>query len=254
MDTEAAARKLFVGARILPAGATREPAQESAMTDIDKDRALSTFLDLVQIDSPTYEERPIMERIARELEELGLAVVERPDGPRRRGQPPRPPARHAIGPGAVPPVRPHRHGRAGAARHPARARRRGADRRPDDPGRRQQGELRRATGGRAHRRAAPPAAPRDRPRLHVGRGARARGRGRVRRVAARREDGRDARRHRRSRRDHRGGARLHVAARSVCRQGRPRGRRAGAGNQRDRGGGARGRAHDARAHRLRDDR
>jgi len=44
------------------------------MTDVDKDRALSTFLDLVQIDSPTYEERPIMERIARELEELGLAV------------------------------------------------------------------------------------------------------------------------------------------------------------------------------------
>jgi len=44
------------------------------MTDVDKDRALSTFLDLVQIDSPTYEERPIMERIARELAELGLAV------------------------------------------------------------------------------------------------------------------------------------------------------------------------------------
>jgi len=44
------------------------------MTDVDRDRALSTFLELVQIDSPTYEERPIMERIARELEALGLAV------------------------------------------------------------------------------------------------------------------------------------------------------------------------------------
>ena len=42
--------------------------------DIDKDRALATFLELVRIDSPTYEERPIIERIARELEALGLPV------------------------------------------------------------------------------------------------------------------------------------------------------------------------------------
>jgi tripeptide aminopeptidase len=44
------------------------------MADVDKDRALSTFLELVQIDSPTYEEHSIIERIARELEELGLSV------------------------------------------------------------------------------------------------------------------------------------------------------------------------------------
>jgi tripeptide aminopeptidase len=42
------------------------------MIDVDTDRALATFLELVQIDSPTYEERPAIERIARELEALGL--------------------------------------------------------------------------------------------------------------------------------------------------------------------------------------
>ena len=42
------------------------------MIDVDTDRALATFLELVQIDSPTYAERPIIERIARELEALGL--------------------------------------------------------------------------------------------------------------------------------------------------------------------------------------
>jgi tripeptide aminopeptidase len=45
------------------------------MSDIDADRALATFLELVQIDSPTYGERPIIERIARELEALGLPVT-----------------------------------------------------------------------------------------------------------------------------------------------------------------------------------
>jgi tripeptide aminopeptidase len=53
------------------------------MIDIDIDRALLTFLDLVQIDSPTYEERPIIERIARELEALGLASFN--DGTGRDG-------------------------------------------------------------------------------------------------------------------------------------------------------------------------
>jgi tripeptide aminopeptidase len=42
------------------------------MIDVDIDRALKTFLDLVQVDSPTYEERLIIERIASELEALGL--------------------------------------------------------------------------------------------------------------------------------------------------------------------------------------
>jgi tripeptide aminopeptidase len=42
------------------------------MIDVDIDRALATFLELVQIDSPTYEERAVIERIAKELEALGL--------------------------------------------------------------------------------------------------------------------------------------------------------------------------------------
>jgi len=53
------------------------------MIDIDADRALTTFLDLVRIDSPTYEERPIIERIARELESLGLSTFN--DGTGRDG-------------------------------------------------------------------------------------------------------------------------------------------------------------------------
>jgi len=44
------------------------------MIDVDSDRALGTFLDLVRIDSPTYAEREITERVSRELESLGLAV------------------------------------------------------------------------------------------------------------------------------------------------------------------------------------
>jgi tripeptide aminopeptidase len=42
--------------------------------NIDAERALGTFLELVRIDSPTYAERPIIERVARELESLGLPV------------------------------------------------------------------------------------------------------------------------------------------------------------------------------------
>jgi tripeptide aminopeptidase len=53
------------------------------MIDIDTDRALATFLELVRIDSPTYEERPIIERIAKELEALGLPAFN--DGTGRDG-------------------------------------------------------------------------------------------------------------------------------------------------------------------------
>lgn len=42
------------------------------MIDVDIDRALETFLALVRIDSPTYDERLVIERIASELEALGL--------------------------------------------------------------------------------------------------------------------------------------------------------------------------------------
>jgi tripeptide aminopeptidase len=44
------------------------------MLDVDIDCVLTTFLDLVQIDSPTYEERAVIERIAKELEALGLSA------------------------------------------------------------------------------------------------------------------------------------------------------------------------------------
>ena len=44
------------------------------MMDVDIDRALATFLELVQIDSPTYAERPIIERIEKELAALGLST------------------------------------------------------------------------------------------------------------------------------------------------------------------------------------
>jgi tripeptide aminopeptidase len=53
------------------------------MIDIDTDRALATFLELVQIDSPTYAERLIIERIAGEFEALGLAAFN--DGTGRDG-------------------------------------------------------------------------------------------------------------------------------------------------------------------------
>lgn len=42
------------------------------MVPIDGERLLRSFLDLVQIDSPTYAERAIVERLAAEFESLGL--------------------------------------------------------------------------------------------------------------------------------------------------------------------------------------
>jgi tripeptide aminopeptidase len=42
---------------------------------IDADRLLQSFLDLVQIDSPTYHERAIVERLDREFAALGLAAA-----------------------------------------------------------------------------------------------------------------------------------------------------------------------------------
>ena len=42
------------------------------MIAIDTDRIVQSFLALVQIDSVTYEERAITERLAMELDELGL--------------------------------------------------------------------------------------------------------------------------------------------------------------------------------------
>jgi tripeptide aminopeptidase len=45
------------------------------MSLVDTGRLVQTFLDLVQIDSPTYEERTVMARLGAEFEALGLPVV-----------------------------------------------------------------------------------------------------------------------------------------------------------------------------------
>src|SRR6267143_3829659 len=66
-------------------GAATEPArvQEESMTAINVDRAVQSFLTLVQIDSVTYEEQRIVQHVTGSFEALGLAVVN--DGTGRDG-------------------------------------------------------------------------------------------------------------------------------------------------------------------------
>ena len=145
------------------------------MIDIDTDRALATFLELVQIDSPTYEERPIIERIARELEALGLPAFNDRTGRTAPatstcGCPARAPiCRRSCSAPTPTPSSP------AAASAPRRARRR----RPHRRAHRSSAPTTRRAWPRCSRPSRTvdppqPAAPRCRPGLHLGRGARAR--------------------------------------------------------------------------------
>ena len=135
---------------------------------VDTDRLVQSFLALVQIDSVTYEERAIIERLAAELDALGLPSKQRPHRARWGGQPARALSGLAAGPAADHAVRPHGHGGAGPRRQAGAPGRRHQDGRPDGTRRRQQGERGGTARSCPHDHTAQPAAPRRGSRPHLG--------------------------------------------------------------------------------------